>query len=409
MKNLFDIERFPNIKTFLINDIVALFVIFGYVCFTHIAFLQISPLSCGMGRVASDFRLGLLEEVGLFPLYVVVYLLFLLAAKSFFMRRKMYAVLRIIVICSIILTGLAAWLFAVSFKYEWSLLGIFIVLFELVVNMFLFVGGCSVALKYLKQIKEQAEMEMIPMRKCDERFAVIGFVVLLLAWNYNLLSGEKVCCQFGGADNCKDGYVEHLRWGVLHGKKVRYDYEGNIKSIVEYKDGCPDGVAIDYYDYKRGSISDIDNFKSCKAHGERVHYDIGGAKKCAFYIEGREVSEEVWFEYKKTHGDEYGGTNECDQKVVKSLKNGELQKSEYVKGRLHGVSKLFYDERGKYIKRVENYQNGQLLGEQVFYDERGMIYKCKFYIEGREVNEEEWAIYKQNHQNEDLGTNECDV
>lgn len=55
MKNLFDVERFLKIKTFLVNNIVALLVILEYVCFAHIAFLRISPLSC--------FRLGLLEEI----------------------------------------------------------------------------------------------------------------------------------------------------------------------------------------------------------------------------------------------------------------------------------------------------------------------------------------------------------
>ncbi|MCM1322786.1 MAG: hypothetical protein NC218_01225 [Acetobacter sp.] len=410
MKNLFDIVRFSKIKTFLSNDIIVLLVIGGYVCFTYVAFLSMSPLLCDFGKAPNDFWLGLLEDVFLFPLYTVIYLLFLGAAKLFFMRRKMYVLLRIIFICSIILTGLAVWQFTLTFKYNWSLLGLIILMFKLPFNVCFFVAGCSVALKYSKDVKEQAERELVPTQQsCDIIFSVLGVVVLILAGSYNLMSGVRVCCQSGGVDNCKNGRVEHLRWGFLYGRSVRYDYDGNIEEITEYKNGCPDGTAIDYYDYNRGRILSIDNFKSCHLHGERVHYDIDGEKKCEFYIEGVKVSEKEWFKYKSTHSDEDMGTNECDQKVVKSLKNGELLKSEYNKGCLQGTNTLFYDEKGKHIKQLENYQNCQLHGEKVFYDERGLIYDCKFYIEGVEVSDDEWTVYKRDHQNEDLGTNECDT
>lgn len=409
MKNLFDIERFSKIKMFLSNDVVALLIFWGYVCFTYIAFLQRSPLSCDFGRLSNDFLLNLLEEICLFPLYTVLYLLFLGAAKSFFMRRKMYAVLRIIFICSMILTGLAAWQFTLTFKYNWSLFGIVILMFQLPINAFFFVWCCVVALKYIKQVKEQAERELASTRwSCDIIFTVLGFVVLLGVGCYSLTSGEKVCCKSGGVDDCKDGRVEHLKWGFLHGQSVRYDYEGNIAEIAEYKNGCPDGAMIDYYYYNLG-ISSIYNFKNCELHGEHVHYDIDGGKKCEFYIAGVKVTEAEWFKYKNAHSGEDMGTNECDQKVVKSIKNGELQKSEYVNGCLNGTNTLFYDERGKYIKQLENYKNCQLHGEKVFYDERGLIYDCKFYIEGVEVSDDEWTAYKRERQNEDLGTNECDT
>ena len=69
-------------------------------------------------------------------------------------------------------------------------------------------------------------------------------------------------------------YYMYNKKGVLNGDSIKYYEEGNIQSIVPYKNNLVEGLIIRYYE--NGNIKEEVNYKNDKMNGEAKSYDENG-------------------------------------------------------------------------------------------------------------------------------------
>ena len=69
-------------------------------------------------------------------------------------------------------------------------------------------------------------------------------------------------------------YYMYNKKGVLNGDSIKYYEEGNIQSIVPYKNNVVEGLVITYYE--NGNIKEEVNYKNDKMNGESKSYDENG-------------------------------------------------------------------------------------------------------------------------------------
>ena len=69
-------------------------------------------------------------------------------------------------------------------------------------------------------------------------------------------------------------YYMYNKKGVLNGDSIKYYEEGNIQSIVPYKNNLVEGLIIRYYE--NGNIKEEVNYKTDKMNGEAKSYDENG-------------------------------------------------------------------------------------------------------------------------------------
>ena len=69
-------------------------------------------------------------------------------------------------------------------------------------------------------------------------------------------------------------YYMYNKKGVLNGDSIKYYEEGNIQSIVPYKNNLVEGLVITYYE--NGNIKEEVNYKNDKMNGEAKSYDENG-------------------------------------------------------------------------------------------------------------------------------------
>ena len=69
-------------------------------------------------------------------------------------------------------------------------------------------------------------------------------------------------------------YYMYNKKGVLNGDSIKYYEEGNIQSIVPYKNNLVEGLIIRYYE--NGNIKEEVNYKNDKMNGESKSYDENG-------------------------------------------------------------------------------------------------------------------------------------
>lgn len=69
-------------------------------------------------------------------------------------------------------------------------------------------------------------------------------------------------------------YYMYNKKGVLNGDSIKYYEEGNIQSIVPYKNNLVEGLIIRYYE--NGNIKEDVNYKNDKMNGEAKSYDENG-------------------------------------------------------------------------------------------------------------------------------------
>ena len=69
-------------------------------------------------------------------------------------------------------------------------------------------------------------------------------------------------------------YYMYNKKGVLNGDSIKYYEEGNIQSIVPYKNNLVEGLIITYYE--NGNIKEEVHYKNDKMNGEAKSYDENG-------------------------------------------------------------------------------------------------------------------------------------
>ena len=69
-------------------------------------------------------------------------------------------------------------------------------------------------------------------------------------------------------------YYMYNKKGVLNGDSIKYYEEGNIKSIIPFKNNIVDGLTISYYE--NGNIKEEVHYKNDKMNGEAKSYDENG-------------------------------------------------------------------------------------------------------------------------------------
>ena len=69
-------------------------------------------------------------------------------------------------------------------------------------------------------------------------------------------------------------YYMYNKKGVLNGDSIKYYEEGNIKSIIPFKNNIVDGLTISYYE--NGNIKEEVHYKNDKMNGESKSYDENG-------------------------------------------------------------------------------------------------------------------------------------
>ena len=69
-------------------------------------------------------------------------------------------------------------------------------------------------------------------------------------------------------------YYMYNKKGVLNGDSIKYYEEGNIQSIVPYKNNLVEGLVITYYE--NGNIKEEVHYKNDKMNGEAKSYDENG-------------------------------------------------------------------------------------------------------------------------------------
>ena len=107
-------------------------------------------------------------------------------------------------------------------------------------------------------------------------------------------------------------YYMYNKKGVLNGDSIKYYEEGNIQSIVPYKNNLVEGLIIRYYE--NGNIKEEVNYKNDKMNGEAKSYDENGK------LNGRTIFKDDIKLEEEVHKD-----NEI---LKNTFKNGEVVKQD---------------------------------------------------------------------------------
>ena len=174
-------------------------------------------------------------------------------------------------------------------------------------------------------------------------------------------------------------YYMYNKKGVLNGDSIKYYEEGNIQSIVPYKNNLVEGLVIRYYE--NGNIKEEVNYKNDKMNGEAKSYDENGK------LNGRTIFKDDI----KLEEDVYK-----ENEILKNtFKNGELVKQDICT--LNGTLKERRILNGDEMEYSTFYPNGNvkqkiltkdkiIIKEQI-YARNGNIMSNSFFSDGKPVIE----------------------
>ena len=174
-------------------------------------------------------------------------------------------------------------------------------------------------------------------------------------------------------------YFIYNKDGIPDGESVEYYEEGNIESIVHFRNNIVEGLTITYYE--NGNIDEEVNYKNNKMNGEAKSYDENGK------LNGRTIFKDDI----KLEEDVYK-----ENEILKNtFKNGELVKQDICT--LDGTLKERRILNGDELEYSTFYQNGNvkqkilakdkiIIKEQI-YARNGNIMSNSFFSDGKPVIE----------------------
>ena len=174
-------------------------------------------------------------------------------------------------------------------------------------------------------------------------------------------------------------YFIYNKDGIPDGESVEYYEEGNIKSIIPFRNNIVEGLTITYYE--NGNIDEEVNYKNNKMNGEAKSYDENGK------LNGRTIFKDNI----KLEEDVYK-----ENEILKNtFKNGELVKQDICT--LNGTLKERRILNGDELEYSTFYQNGNvkqkilakdkiIIKEQI-YARNGNIMSNSFFSDGKPVIE----------------------
>ena len=174
-------------------------------------------------------------------------------------------------------------------------------------------------------------------------------------------------------------YFIYNKDGIPDGESVEYYEEGNIKSIIPFRNNMVEGLTITYYE--NGNIDEEVNYKNDKMNGEAKSYDENGK------LNGRTIFKDDIKLEEEVHKE-----NEI---LKNTFKNGELVKQDICT--LNGTLKERRILNGNEMEYSTFYPNGNvkqkiltkdkiIIKEQI-YARNGNIMSNSFFSDGKPVIE----------------------
>ena len=174
-------------------------------------------------------------------------------------------------------------------------------------------------------------------------------------------------------------YFIYNKDGIPDGESVEYYEEGNIKSIIPFKNNMVEGLTITYYE--NGNIDEEVNYKNDKMNGEAKSYDENGK------LNGRTIFKDDIKLEEEVHKE-----NEI---LKNTFKNGELVKQDICE--LNGTLRERRILNGDEMEYSTFYPNGNvkqkiltkdkiIIKEQI-YARSGNIMSNSFFSDGKPVTE----------------------
>ena len=175
-------------------------------------------------------------------------------------------------------------------------------------------------------------------------------------------------------------YYMYNKKGVLNGDSIKYYEEGNIQSIVPYKNNLVEGLIIRYYE--NGNIKEEVHYKNDKMNGEAKSYDENGK------LNGRTIFKDDIKLEEEVHKE-----NEI---LKNTFKNGEVVKQDICS--LNGNVKERRVLNGNEMEYSSFYENGNvkqkiltkdkvIIKEQLYARNGNIMLNSFFSMDGKPIKE----------------------
>ena len=175
-------------------------------------------------------------------------------------------------------------------------------------------------------------------------------------------------------------YYMYNKKGVLNGDSIKYYEEGNIKSIIPFKNNIVDGLTISYYE--NGNIKEEVHYKNDKMNGEAKSYDENGK------LNGRTIFKDDIKLEEEVHKE-----NEI---LKNTFKNGEVVKQDICSP--NGTLKERRVLNGNEMEYSTFYQNGNvkqkiltknkvIIKEQLYARNGNIMLNSFFSMDGKPIKE----------------------
>ena len=175
-------------------------------------------------------------------------------------------------------------------------------------------------------------------------------------------------------------YYMYNKKGVLNGDSIKYYEEGNIQSIVPYKNNLVEGLIIRYYE--NGNIKEEVNYKNDNMNGEAKSYDENGK------LNGRTIFKDNIKLEEEVHKE-----NEI---LKNTFKNGEVVKQDICS--LNGNVKERRVLNGNEMEYSSFYENGNvkqkiltkdkvIIKEQLYARNGNIMLNSFFSTDGKPIKE----------------------
>ena len=175
-------------------------------------------------------------------------------------------------------------------------------------------------------------------------------------------------------------YYMYNKKGVLNGDSIKYYEEGNLQSIVPYKNNLVEGLIIRYYE--NGNIKEEVNYKNDKMNGEAKSYDENGK------LNGRTIFKDDIKLEEEVHKE-----NEI---LKNTFKNGEVVKQDICSP--NGTLKERRVLNGNEMEYSTFYENGNvkqkiltkdkvIIKEQLYARNENIMLNSFFSMDGKPIKE----------------------
>ena len=214
---------------------------------------------------------------------------------------------------------------------------------------------------------------LIKSMKDNASFSLISYV------NYDLDTSYSIG-KVDFPNKLLKTYYMYNKKGVLNGDSIKYYEEGNIQSIVPYKNNLVEGLVITYYE--NGNIKEEVNYKNDKMNGEAKSYDENGK------LNGRTIFKDDIKLEEEVHKE-----NEI---LKNTFKNGEVVKQDICS--LNGNVKERRVLNGNEMEYSSFYENGNvkqkilikdkvIIKEQLYARNGNIMLNSFFSTDGKPIKE----------------------